>query len=44
MLLLVAPDAAGYAVTATTADILRVTNGGAGTSVVYEIVILGTSS
>lgn len=37
-------DLNGYAVTATTADILRVANSGAGTSVTYDIILLGTSS
>ena len=37
----IAPDANGYAVTAGTADILKVLNGGAGTSVTYDIFILG---
>ncbi|MFE2019884.1 hypothetical protein ACFW9O_17795 [Streptomyces sp. NPDC059499] len=37
-------DATAYAVTATTGDILKVTNSGAGTSVVYDIVIVGTSA
>jgi hypothetical protein len=37
-------DTVGYAVTAATADILRVANGGAGTSVTYDIAILGTSA
>lgn len=37
-------DAAGYAVTAGTGDLLRVTNGGAGTSVTYDIIVLGTSA
>jgi hypothetical protein len=37
-------DATGYAVTAATADILRLTNGGAGTSVTYDIYIIGTSA
>ncbi len=41
---LATPDAAGYAVTAATADILRITNGGAGTSVTYDIIIGGTSA
>jgi hypothetical protein len=39
---LLTPDAAGYAVTAATADLLHVANGGAGTSVNYDVVILGT--
>jgi hypothetical protein len=37
-------DATGYVVTAATADILRVTNGGAGASVTYDIVIVGCSA
>lgn len=37
-------DATAYAVTATTADILKIANSGAGTSVVYDIVIVGTSA
>lgn len=36
-------DSTGYAVTATTADLLHVANSGAGTSVTYDIVIIGTS-
>lgn len=42
--LTVGADATGYAVTAATADILRLTNGGAGTSVTYDIVIWGASA
>lgn len=38
-----APDAVGVAVTATTADMLTVTNGGAGTAVTYSIVVIGAS-
>jgi|SRR5918993_3027400 hypothetical protein len=34
----------GYAVTATTGDILQVANSGAGTSVTYDICIIGTSA
>lgn len=44
LLALVAPDAVAYAVTAGTADLLRITNGGAGTSVTYDIVLLGASA
>lgn len=40
MLVLVAPDVNGYAITAATGDILRIANGGAGTSVNYTIVLL----
>jgi hypothetical protein len=39
-----AGDLNGYAVTATSADILRVANSGAGTVVDYDIIVLGTSS
>lgn len=40
-----APGAAGLAsVTAGTGDILQVANGGAGTSVTYDVVVIGTSS
>jgi hypothetical protein len=34
----------GWPVTAATGDILRISNGGAGTSVVYDIVLIGTSA
>ncbi len=44
MLAVWAPDATGYAVTASTADILRVANSGAGSSVTYDIVLIGASS
>jgi hypothetical protein len=37
-------DATGYAVTATTADLLKVANSGAGTSVTYDIHIIGASA
>lgn len=42
--LLEAPDATGYAVTAATGDILQVANSGAGSSVVYDVVIFGAAS
>lgn len=42
--LIAAPGAAAYAVTATTADILKVTNSAAGTAVTYDIVIIGRSA
>lgn len=41
-LALFAPDAAGYPVTPTT-DLLKVANSGAGTSVTYQIVVVGTN-
>ena len=37
-------DATGYVVTAATADILRFTNGGAGSSVTYDVIIFGCSA
>lgn len=43
LLVLAAPDTTGYAVTAGTGDIVQVANSGAGTSVTYDIVIIGTS-
>lgn len=39
-----APDATGVAVTAGTGDLIDIVNSGAGTSVTYDIVILGTSA
>lgn len=39
-----AADATGYAVTATTADLLHVANSAAGTSVTYDVIIIGTSA
>ena len=40
-LVLIAPDANGYAVTAATGDLLRVGNSAAGTSVTYDITVIG---
>jgi hypothetical protein len=37
-------DATGYAVTATTGDLLRIGNSGAGSSVGYNIVLIGCSA
>lgn len=42
MVMFVAPDATGYAVTATTADLLKIANSAAGTSVTYTIAVLAT--
>jgi hypothetical protein len=39
-----AADATGYACTAGTADILRISNGAGGTSVSYDVLIWGTSA
>lgn len=35
------PSAGGYAVTATTGDLLQIANSGAGTSVTYDIILIG---
>lgn len=40
----VAPGATGVVVTASTGDLLSITNSGAGTSVTYDVVILGASA
>ena len=37
-------DSTGYAVTATTADLLHIANSAGSTSVTYDIVIIGTSA
>mgnify|MGYP000488088098 CR=1 FL=1 len=42
-LILTAP-ASGWTVTAGTGDLLRVANSGAGTSVTFDIIIIGTSA
>jgi hypothetical protein len=42
--MIVSPTAAGWAVTAATADLLRVANGGAGTPVTYDVIIGGSST
>lgn len=39
-----APDATGIAVAAGSSDILNIANGGAGTSVTYDIVVIGASA
>ncbi|KMS72300.1 hypothetical protein ACZ91_64855 [Streptomyces regensis] len=39
-----AADAVGYAVTPSTGDLLKVANSGAGSSVSYDIVIVGASA
>ncbi|WP_233507239.1 hypothetical protein [Spongiactinospora gelatinilytica] len=44
VLALLAPDATGYAVTASTADLLHVANSGAGSGVTYQIVVVGAAS
>jgi hypothetical protein len=43
-LVLVAPNLAGVTVTAGTGDIVQIANGGGGTSVTYDIVVVGASS
>lgn len=37
----IAPDATGYDITATTADLLKVANSAGGTGVTYTIIIIG---
>jgi len=40
----VAPDATGVAVTASTGDLITFTNSSSGTSVTYDVVIIGASA
>ncbi len=44
VLLVAASDATSYAVTAGTGDLLHVANSGAGTSVTYDVVLIGASA
>jgi hypothetical protein len=44
VLALMAADATAYAVTATSADVLRISNSSSGSDVVYDIVVIGTSA
>lgn len=44
LFLWVAPDATGAVVTPTTGDLLTVANSGAGSTVTYDIVIIGASA
>lgn len=44
MIVWVAPDATGVAVTAGTGDLLDIVNSGAGSSVTYDIAIIGASA
>lgn len=44
LFLWVAPDATAAAVTATTADLLTFTNSSSGTSVTYDLVVIGASA
>lgn len=43
-LALFAPGATGYPVTAGTGDLLQLANSGAGTSVTYDVIIIGASA
>lgn len=38
------PDLAGYAVTGGTGDLLTITNGAGGSSVTYDVILIGTSA
>lgn len=40
-LILTAPDANGYAVTAATGDLLQIANGSSGTPVTYDVILIG---
>lgn len=42
LMLLVAPDANGYSITAGTADLLKIANSSSGTGVTYTITVIGT--
>lgn len=42
--LVAVPEATAYAVTAGTGDLLKVANSGAGTSVTYDIAVIGASA
>lgn len=42
--MMITAPASGWAVTAGTGDLLRVANSGAGTSVTFDLIIIGTSS
>lgn len=44
LFMLLANDAIGYAVTASTGDLLKIANSSSGTSVTYDIVIIGCSA
>ncbi len=44
MLMAGAADATAYGVTASTGDLLHVANSGAGSSVTYDVVIIGASA
>jgi hypothetical protein len=44
LFVLTANDATGYVVTAATGDLLHIANSGAGTSVTYNVIILGCSA
>lgn len=44
LILAVAPDATGYAVTASTGDLLQIANGGSGSAVTYDVTVIGASS
>lgn len=42
MFCLMAPDATAYAVTGSTGDLLQIANSSSGTSVTYDIILIGT--
>lgn len=44
LFVLIDPTGSGYAVTASTGDILKVANSSSGSSVTYDVIIIGTSA
>lgn len=44
LLVLAAPGATAYPVTSGTGDLLRVTNGGSGTPITYDVIVIGSSA
>lgn len=44
LFVLIAPDATGYAVTAATGDILKVANSSSGSSVSYDVALIGAAT
>lgn len=44
LMFLAAPDATAYAVTAGTGDLLKIANSGGGSSVTYDVIVIGASA
>ena len=43
-MLIASPTAAGWLVTAGTGDLLKIANGGAGSAVDYDIILIGAAT